>query len=80
MAAYVQVRVLDVERRAHVREVVQALLVQQDVDGDPALVGRLHEIAQQVHVREDVHHQRDDLWRRGDVRHVRGRGFWSEPV
>lgn len=60
-ATYAQVGVLDVECGAHVCEAAQVLVVQQDVDGDPALVGRLHQITQQVHVCEHVHHQRDHL-------------------
>lgn len=60
---YTQVRVLNVERGAHVCEVHEVLLIQQDVDGDPAFVGRLHEVTQQVHICEHVHHHCYDLER-----------------
>ena len=65
---YAQVRVLDVQGGARVPEVAQVLLVQQDVDGDAALVGRLHEVAEQIHVREHVHHQRYHLGRGNNPR------------
>lgn len=58
---YTEVRVLNIQRGAHACEVSEVLLVQQDVDGDSALVGRLHEVAEQVHVREHVHHHGDHL-------------------
>lgn len=58
---YTEVRVLNIQRGAHFCEVSEVLLVQQDVDGDSALVGRLHEVAEQVHVREHVHHHGDHL-------------------
>lgn len=61
LCTYAQVCVLDIEHGTHVDKVMQILVVQQDVDGDPPLVGSFHQVAQQVNISKDVHHQRYHL-------------------
>lgn len=44
LCTYTEVSVLDIKHGTHVGKVVQVLVVQQDVDRDPPLVGRLHQV------------------------------------
>lgn len=51
----------DLQPGAHVQEVRHTLVIQQDVDGHGATAGRVHQVLQDLDVREHVHHDRYHL-------------------
>ena len=72
--AHREVGALEVQGGAGAAEGVQVVVVQQDVDGDAALTGRLHQVTQQVYVGEHIHHQGDHLGHRARDSRYTGEG------
>jgi len=70
-----QVPSVEVHLVAHLQEVPQVLLGQEQVDGDAAPARGLHEVTQKLHVGEYVHHNSHHLGREGELSPARGQGL-----
>ena len=62
---YPNTEVRELQALTHLQEVLHACLVQDDVHGDSALGGSIHDVLEDLTISEEVHDHSNDLDREG---------------
>lgn len=69
-----QVSCIEVHLVAHFQEMPQVLLSEKQVDGDTTPTGGLHEVTEELHVGEHIHHHSHHLREGGKAQPSLGAG------